>query len=470
MKASATNLFFCVFALSALATISPPAAARDRPGTPNAEKARACGDWLTERPAVCVEFNNTASEPVWFETELTIDGEPAAVPELGRRIFCLNMTPGLSKEEQAKYVRSQITGMYEQPPYSRVAPSHRCEAASSLITSKAKFAIAKLKTSEFDEATQMSVRPQGIRIDELEPLSNYCFRFRTRRVSDEVVSAQWSNWACAQTRAIPAKPTAPTGVRATFLAADWDGSASSKPLPHRAEVFWDGGERAGYYMVQGRRFERNEKIIVPISGFVADGNQSLEVCAHNISGKACTRTVVTQFSTSLKPPTSGAAGAIHAIEAAAQGNLRPATAPRVQAPAPQPATPSPKQPLAVPTRTSEVLTPVRGSRAASVFTGVARPVGASTPSVPGMCKIGFVWREASPGDRACVTPDSRSRVAVENRTALTRVQPGGGAYGPNTCRAGFVWREAFAGDLVCVSPEVRMLVKQENQLASTRVQ
>jgi hypothetical protein len=85
------------------------------------------------------------------------------------------------------------------------------------------------------------------------------------------------------------------------------------------------------------------------------------------------------------------------------------------------------------------------------------------------CASGFVWRVARPSDLVCVTPESRARVAEENRTAAARVQPGGGAYGPNTCRSGYVWREAFGGDLVCVTPQVRALVVQENQLSASRL-
>jgi len=84
------------------------------------------------------------------------------------------------------------------------------------------------------------------------------------------------------------------------------------------------------------------------------------------------------------------------------------------------------------------------------------------------CKSGFVWRVARADDLVCVTPESRARVAQENRTATSRVQPGGGAYGPNTCKSGFVWREAFSGDLVCVTPEVRTLVRQENSVGPSR--
>ena len=84
------------------------------------------------------------------------------------------------------------------------------------------------------------------------------------------------------------------------------------------------------------------------------------------------------------------------------------------------------------------------------------------------CKSGFVWRVARPSDLVCVTPESRARVAEENRTASSRIVQGGGASGPFTCLSGFVWREAFDGDLVCVTPEVRTLVATENQQAASR--
>lgn len=93
----------------------------------------------------------------------------------------------------------------------------------------------------------------------------------------------------------------------------------------------------------------------------------------------------------------------------------------------------------------------------------------NTKSMSNQCLQGFVWRVANPNDLVCVTPESRSRVAQENATAASRVNPQG-AYGPNTCIAGYVWREAFQGDLVCVTPQVRTLVRQENELAANRKQ
>jgi hypothetical protein len=87
----------------------------------------------------------------------------------------------------------------------------------------------------------------------------------------------------------------------------------------------------------------------------------------------------------------------------------------------------------------------------------------------GLCKSGYVWREASPDDHVCVTPQSRDRIRVENGLANIRRDPNG-AYGPNSCKAGFVWREAYPGDIVCVEPEIRDVVRDENSVAASHRQ
>lgn len=84
------------------------------------------------------------------------------------------------------------------------------------------------------------------------------------------------------------------------------------------------------------------------------------------------------------------------------------------------------------------------------------------PYGPDTCKRGYVWRDAIPGDHACVRPSRRSAAAHENAIAGSRVNPAG-AHGPNTCRSGYVWREAYAGDVVCVSPSRRSQVRRENE-------
>jgi TIR domain len=87
----------------------------------------------------------------------------------------------------------------------------------------------------------------------------------------------------------------------------------------------------------------------------------------------------------------------------------------------------------------------------------------------GLCLTGFVWRDARPGDKMCVTPETRQRTAEENRSAALRREPGGGAYGANTCRQGYVWREAFVGDAICVPPDSRQAAAADNRLAAQRI-
>lgn len=115
--------------------------------------------------------------------------------------------------------------------------------------------------------------------------------------------------------------------------------------------------------------------------------------------------------------------------------------------------------------------PASGSAPAPAPAPAPRPAQVDAPANPtaATCATGYVWRETRPIDQVCVTPESRTRVGLENRTQRARRQPGGGAYGPSTCRPGFVWREAYAGDTVCVAPEVRTLVREENALAATRL-
>jgi hypothetical protein len=87
---------------------------------------------------------------------------------------------------------------------------------------------------------------------------------------------------------------------------------------------------------------------------------------------------------------------------------------------------------------------------------------------PDTCKKGFVWREAGPEDRICVTPDTRDQAAEDNLRAETRRYPAGGTFGPDTCLPGYVWREAFEGDRVCVTPETRDQVSSDNSKANER--
>jgi len=84
--------------------------------------------------------------------------------------------------------------------------------------------------------------------------------------------------------------------------------------------------------------------------------------------------------------------------------------------------------------------------------------------------LGYVWCQAFPGDYVCVTPATRSQAASDNAAAPSRVEPGGGAYGPDTCVPGYVWRQANPTDHVCVTPDVRSQTASDNSQASYRQQ
>ena len=100
----------------------------------------------------------------------------------------------------------------------------------------------------------------------------------------------------------------------------------------------------------------------------------------------------------------------------------------------------------------------------------APAMSASCESGRDTCLAGYVWREAFPGDRVCVTRASRDRARSDNALAASRRSPNGGAYGPDTCMPGFVWREASATptDHVCVPGDTRQQTWNENALASAR--
>lgn len=96
------------------------------------------------------------------------------------------------------------------------------------------------------------------------------------------------------------------------------------------------------------------------------------------------------------------------------------------------------------------------------------PAAAAGPDYgPNTCLVGWVWREAFPGDYVCVTPATRAQARADNAAAAARVDPRG-AYGPRSCVSGYVWREARASDLVCVTPATRAVAKADNAAAASR--
>jgi hypothetical protein len=84
---------------------------------------------------------------------------------------------------------------------------------------------------------------------------------------------------------------------------------------------------------------------------------------------------------------------------------------------------------------------------------------------PETCAEGFVWREATPADKVCVTRRRREAVVRANASGSRLM----------TCPSGQVHRLAVAarpgvdrGDILCVSPAERNLVREENAAAYSR--
>jgi hypothetical protein len=93
---------------------------------------------------------------------------------------------------------------------------------------------------------------------------------------------------------------------------------------------------------------------------------------------------------------------------------------------------------------------------------------------PDQCKVGYVWRDAYNGpiqghDHVCVTGAERTEAQSDNLLADKRRSLNGGPYGRNTCLYGFVWREANPFDQVCVTGETRSETARQNREAFDKI-
>jgi hypothetical protein len=84
------------------------------------------------------------------------------------------------------------------------------------------------------------------------------------------------------------------------------------------------------------------------------------------------------------------------------------------------------------------------------------------------CVQGYVWREAYPGDVVCVTPATRAQAATDDANAYAHVNESLVTYGPNTCQNGYVWRDGDDSDYVCVTSQVRTQAAADNAAAGGR--
>jgi hypothetical protein len=106
--------------------------------------------------------------------------------------------------------------------------------------------------------------------------------------------------------------------------------------------------------------------------------------------------------------------------------------------------------------------------AALMLAATAGSAPAAGSHGPLTCLDGYVWRQATPQDHVCVTPEVRAQTARDNALAPTRRSATPGTFGPDLCAPGYVWREALAGDHVCVTPATWHQVHDDNLTAGLR--
>ena len=87
----------------------------------------------------------------------------------------------------------------------------------------------------------------------------------------------------------------------------------------------------------------------------------------------------------------------------------------------------------------------------------------------GTCVQGFVWRQADPDDHVCVTPSTRTQVALDNASGPSRIAPALVWRPQGTCVQGFVWRQADAKDRTCVSSSTRKQTAADNAYGPYRI-
>jgi hypothetical protein len=455
--------------------------ARDRPGTPTNVKAYQCWGYHDQprqhegKPSVCVTFYNTARERVVFDVEWTVNGIQHPTSELKDLIGCMFPRSGPEGCAAGMYIggaRQISTQVGKTQPGGWAFGLMLVPLAGGPLQAMY-LADPKGFDKQYGQAEGGERPEQGFFLKNLDFDTDYCFRFKARDADSGVLSEIWSNDACTRTSSPPPKPRSDI-PRATYHPSQWDGSSKSKPRPNRVVIEPRVNGPVAYVTFDVREYGKDhsstlegvfgdsthkrgggpETFEIPPQ-WVKDGPPVyiVKVCAHNFSGSSCAETSTAPLPTAeTERPVDS-----RVVDAPRTGD-KVARLPGAESGA--------KNKIVIhPSGTADRR--LGDKEMAKTFTPrVDSSSGAG--SAPRSCKSGFVWREARAEDVVCVPPESRARVAKENRTAASQVEPGGGPYGPDTCRSGLVWREAFPGDRVCVPPHVRDVVREENRLGPSR--
>ncbi len=260
----------------AMALATAPAGARDRPGTPNnvlvsgtCEPDRIGYNAYVDKPSVCISFHNTASEPVSFWMEWQLNNQ--------------NMIGNLSS------VQSECWG--------RKDTNTSCNASTA-------FRVPALGTPGDRGLSRPGDPDEGIRINNAEWDSSYCFRFKAI-TQDGIVSDLWSAWTCTRTRPPPPIPlSAPSTPKVTLIKGSTGKGEIGGSKPWQYLIEWDSaGSGDGLLEVEEPGGDQKWYAIGRPAGdkgeFVEDGPAYVEgmqppprvfrLCLRTASGRKCSR-------------------------------------------------------------------------------------------------------------------------------------------------------------------------------------
>lgn len=306
------GIFACALLAAMMIALHQPSLARDRPGTPNFVDANPCGyDPIDLLPRMCGSFVVTATEENQTEVEVTRNGAPVALNE--NQVFCPIQHVGALCWHFGAVFRSTGVG----------APK------------------VTYGWKDLDFGAQ------------------YCFHFRARRTSDQVVSEVWSAWACARTPNKPPAPALPSfsvsfsGSQMFNKPATAVPGATAQVIPEKMQIKYPampetaaawcvfvyplgvsippckpavgGATTAVYYGLHNPYSPYTDEFKLPDYLTAV----AVQLCAVNISGQNCaTKNVSIVNSNEIEFPRTSAP------VVRAPGPPQPAPAPVVQAPAP----------------------------------------------------------------------------------------------------------------------------------------
>jgi hypothetical protein len=232
---------------------------QDRPAPPTDVSVSHCNRQAETPPAICVNFKNTATEPVGFWFEWTRNGEKLPSTLKGYDAYC-----------EMRGYDCEAFSWFGGP--SRYQPQYTTER----------------------------LWPFGFTLRNLDYDTEFCFRFKTVN-KDGVVSENWTNWACADTGPVPVIRSAPRAPVVTLFQATSGRRAVGDGTPPRLLVEWEKvPENVGWYEIEGdhswtptrHAVEAGTEVMLtlptnPESPITKDSKFKVRICAANPAMRKC---------------------------------------------------------------------------------------------------------------------------------------------------------------------------------------